>query len=326
MQNRNQQHSFFKTLIYEEELDHVSGWVEEYPDLETGGDLFGFWTHSGRPVVQFVLGPGKASRHNPTSFYQDRLHLIKAGEILREKHGLQHIGEWHSHHQMGLAQPSGGDEQTVFNALRTYSFPRFLLCIANLRPDSQNFRSSKYKVNFGCFLFTQSYPHYQTGSWVVLPEQSPIRRGLERSDSECKILFNSPVLKKNWQIEQTTLEEQPLVTTEPIEISQNIWYSTFQGKTLLKEILEELGRKYQHIEMFRTSSEEVYITFEIKRKNSAIKDKWRIEFPNKFPKLSPLVQINNSKQCEVKNWKGESSIPEQILSCIQRYYQGEWSN
>jgi hypothetical protein len=78
--------------------------------------------------------------------------------------------------------------------------------------------------------------------------------------------------------------------------------------------------------MFRTSSEEVYLTFEIKRKNSAIKDKWRIDFPNKFPKFSPLVQINNSNPRGVKNWKDESSIPEQLLSCIQRYYQGEWSN
>jgi hypothetical protein len=37
----------FKTLIYEQELEHIAGWVQEYPNLETGGDLFGFWTHSG---------------------------------------------------------------------------------------------------------------------------------------------------------------------------------------------------------------------------------------------------------------------------------------
>ncbi len=29
----------FKTLIYKEELDHIAGWVQEYPDLETGLEI-----------------------------------------------------------------------------------------------------------------------------------------------------------------------------------------------------------------------------------------------------------------------------------------------
>lgn len=315
------QGNLFKTLIYQEELDHIAGWVEEYPDLETGGDLFGFWTHSGFPVIQFVLGPGKTSRHNSASFYQDREHLIKAGEILRNKHGLQHIGEWHSHHQMGLAQPSGGDEQTVFNALRQYNFPKFLLCIANLRPQAESFGRTKYIVNVGCFLFTASYLRSQPGAWVVLPNQSPIRRDVGWGEN--RTLFNSPLLKKNWSVDQTTLEAQLLVSTEPIVISNDIWYSTPKGKALLKEIFDSLNNHYQNCEMFRTPDEDIYFTFEKKHNFQA--DKWRIELPHNFPQSSPKVKVNSFSPCGIKDWNGDFQHLEQIEACIERYYKGEWS-
>ncbi|CAD5950711.1 Mov34/MPN/PAD-1 family protein [Planktothrix agardhii] len=314
------QGNLFKTLIYQEELDHIAGWVEDYPNLETGGDLFGFWTHSGFPVIQFVLGPGKTSRHNPASFYQDREHLIKAGELLRGKHGLQHIGEWHSHHQMGLAQPSGGDEQTVFNALRQYNFPKFLLCIANLRPQAESLGRTKYIVNVGCFLFTASYPRYQPGAWVVLPNHSPIRRDVRCGENQ--ILFNSPGLNKNWKVEETTLEAQPLFSTEPIVISEDIWYSTPKGKSLLKEIFEGLNSRYQNCEMLRTSSEEIYFTFEIK--NNSLTDKWRIDFPHNFPQDSPQVKVNYFEPAGIQNWQGNFQQLEQIEDCIKRYYKGQW--
>jgi len=321
MSYRNRQGNQFKTLIYQEELDYIGGWVEEYPELETGGDLFGFWTHTGAPVVQFVLGPGKISRHNPTSFYQDREHLIKAGEILRRKHGLQHIGEWHSHHQMGLAQPSGGDEQTVFNALRTYNFPKFLLCIANLRPEAENFGRKKYTVNVGCFLFTNLSPHYQTGSWVVLPNKSPIRKDLEWGEN--RILFSPSIPNKNWKVSETTLEEEQLVTTEPIEISQKVWYSTLKGKALLKEIYEGLKTRYENFEMNRKMpSEEIYFTFE--KKSNWKTDKWTIELLNDFPESSPEIKVSDDNFFRIKDWNGEFGQLEQIEACIQRYYAGQW--
>ncbi|MEH2191956.1 MAG: hypothetical protein V7K98_04745 [Nostoc sp.] len=314
------QNNYFKTLIYQEELDHIAGWVQEYPDLETGGDLFGFWTHSGFPVVQFVLGPGKTSRHNSTSFYQEKEHLIKAGEILRSQHGLQHIGEWHSHHQLGLAQPSGGDEQTVFNALRRYNFPKFLLCIANLRPEGEGGWKTNYKVHVGCFLFTPSFSHYQTGAWVVLPGHSPIRKGLEFSAYQS--LFKT-ISNKNWNVKETTLEEQQLVSTEPIEISKDIWYSTPIGKALLKEIFDGLKSRYENFEMFRTQCEEIYFTFAKKRNDGNI-DQWRLELPNNFPKCSARIKVNHRETSEIKDWRSDCQQLKQIEDCIQRYYDGYW--
>jgi len=40
-----------KVLIYATEADRVASLTLEHPDIETGGDLFGYWTHTGSPIV-----------------------------------------------------------------------------------------------------------------------------------------------------------------------------------------------------------------------------------------------------------------------------------
>lgn len=307
-------HSQFKTLIYEEELDRIAGWVEEYPNLETGGDLFGFWTHSGAPVVQYVLGPGSDSRHNDTSFYQDRQHLIKAGEILRGRHGLQHIGEWHSHHQIGLAKPSGGDSNTVIRALQRYNFPRFLLCIANIRSNSGIMK--KWNVNVGCFLYSSHQANYQAGAWVVLPGESPIRSQLGWRN-ELNPTKARP--SKIWTVDQTNLEEERLVTTEPIEVSEKLWYSSQQGQAILKEIFDKIQKKFQQCEMSRTNEQRIYLTFECQDKHGSV-DRWRADFPEDFPKSAPKLKVNNETPFAVQDWHGNPPHFEQVEDCLNRYY------
>jgi hypothetical protein len=278
--------SNFKALIYERELDRIAGWVEEYPQLETGGDLFGFWTHSGAPVVQFVLGPAPDSIHNGASFYQGRDFLIRAGEVLRSKHGLQHIGEWHSHHQLGLAEPSGGDAQTVIRALEKYEFPRFLLCIANLRPKKE--WGSQWEVNVGGFLFTRHRPRYEVGSWVLLPGESPIREGLRSSVQER--FLNDPKLRQDWKVKKTSLDAEVLMTTEPAKVSDTVWYASQDGKELLKSLYDRFTKEFEHCEMRRTQSEEVYFTFQKGRET------WEFKLPNDFPQSPFLIYESRSKR------------------------------
>jgi hypothetical protein len=58
--------------------------------------------------------------------------VIFAG-YLTSSQGLCNIGEWHSHHTLGLAEPSYGDQQTVWNHISTVAGGRFLVFIANIR-------------------------------------------------------------------------------------------------------------------------------------------------------------------------------------------------
>lgn len=51
-------------IIYQSELEYLSRYTLDYPNIETGGHLFGFWKDDGTPVVTFVLGPGDKSEHS----------------------------------------------------------------------------------------------------------------------------------------------------------------------------------------------------------------------------------------------------------------------
>ena len=161
-------HRANKVLIYNEEAVRISRFVMAYPNSETGGDLFGFWTNSGAPVISYAIGPGRCSAHWYSSFYQDEDWLHEAGTDLYDRHGLQHIGEWHSHHHLGLNLPSAGDIRTVVRGLAAKNWAKFVLMIATKdasveSPVVQNY----YLVNPN-----GDYKPLRPGA---LPGQSPFR-------------------------------------------------------------------------------------------------------------------------------------------------------
>lgn len=154
-------------VVYQSELDYISRCILDYPNLETGGQLFGFWTNSGTPVVAYAIGPGIDARHNSTSFYQDAKYMISVGKYLGKQFGLQHIGEWHSHHQLTLSHPSGGDVLSMQSGLFTPGFPRMLLCIGNCF-------SGVTEIN--AFNFHRSSPkEYYHAKWDIIGIESPYR-------------------------------------------------------------------------------------------------------------------------------------------------------
>ena len=81
--------------------------------------------------VQYVLRPGPRYEATSVAFYQDTEFLHVQGHALLRA-GFEHIGEWHSHHQLRLRRPSGGDERTVYKAMREHHRDHFLLIIATL--------------------------------------------------------------------------------------------------------------------------------------------------------------------------------------------------
>ena len=45
-------------IIYKSELDYISRCILDNTNIETGGQLFGFWTADNVPVVLYAIGPG----------------------------------------------------------------------------------------------------------------------------------------------------------------------------------------------------------------------------------------------------------------------------
>ena len=287
----------YKALIYEAELNRIAAWVEAYPNLETGGDLFGFWTHSGAPVIQFVLGPGETSEHNEHSFFQDHQYLLDSGQILRKTHGLQHIGEWHSHHQLGLKEPSLGDADTVFRAMETYGFSRFILGIATLKRN-RNRSTHKWQVGFGCFIFSDGdEDECDTGAWVVLPGDSPVRRQLE-NDSDYDFPAQSGQ-SGNWTIRQTTLEFQPSVAPEKVQVSDTVWYSKPGGKILLQEMNARLHQQSFVFQMHQqANSETLYFLIETDR------GQLKVEMPDDFPETPAVFSLQGRSIPSHPEWQG----------------------
>ena len=177
----------FNVVIYESDYKQLCTWVLKNTDIETGGDLFGLWADKHTAVIQFVVGPGQNCRRSSVSFYQDINYLEKIGEQMTKSEGVCHIGEWHSHHQLGLARPSGGDENTVWNNMPTYNLKRFVIFIANLK----QLRKDSYNVNIGCFLFElesvngkeKQLPVLQ-GTFKILKNENPLNRKLLRKRDE----------------------------------------------------------------------------------------------------------------------------------------------
>ena len=161
-----------KVYLFQEDFEMMKDLVLRYPNVETGGDLFGLWTSDGDAVLHMVLGPGENCKRTVTSFYQDIPYLQEKGELLTTKYMLCHIGEWHSHHQLHLYEPSHGDSSTV---IRHYPHGTcgFLLIIANIW--------SADTVLLSPYLYTarSQYDFYQKGELVLLSSRNAFKKATE---------------------------------------------------------------------------------------------------------------------------------------------------
>ena len=137
-----------KVFMYSGEYQKLEKLVLGKTEIETGGDLFGLWVDESTVVLQVITGPGNNCKRTETSFFQDIEYLENTGNHLTRYEGLCNVGEWHSHHQLGLPQPSGGDQRTVWENLPKLGLPRFVLLIANITGNV-----GYLVVNLGAFLF-----------------------------------------------------------------------------------------------------------------------------------------------------------------------------
>jgi len=269
-----------------------------FPDTETGGDFFGFWSREGNPVVQYVLGPGDQTCRTGVSFFQDIDYLKECGGVLNKLFGLEHIGAWHSHHQLGLFNPSSGDVQTMRNALRNQHPSRFLISICNIER-----RSS---VSVGCFLFSRDNPQdYTPCNISVLPGNSPVRDSLRHYN-----LGNSPLRETGQKLHSRGHRNGPSFTLRNIEttkptletgkphFSENSLWSKKEGHKYLKKIFDKLRDKgsLTSVEIKQLADERPAISF------NHYGTIYEIRFPQDFPRSTPEVLVLSRIQNEGRNF------------------------
>lgn len=137
-------------MIYASELEAVRHHVLQYPNLETGGELFGWWSETGLPVIVLATGPGKKALHGATRFHSDEEYSFALGNAIAA-HGLQHLASWHSHHRLGLSHPSGIDCRAMYDALHVPDSPirRFLCGIATIEGNAVSLKTFFFSTATG---------------------------------------------------------------------------------------------------------------------------------------------------------------------------------
>jgi hypothetical protein len=254
-------------LIFKSELDYISRCILDRKNIETGGQLFGYWSEDGRPVVMYAIGPGPKANHQTTFFNQDVDYLVTVGRFLKENFGLKHIGEWHSHHQLGLAKPSGHDVNTMVSTIREKDLGQFLLCIGNCD------RHSSSLNGYICDSSTCTRKE-----WDVIHSESPIRQEI---DTKMESVLKHPTTASAVHTDEA-LNDKP---SKP-EYAKEYWLKEPGAPTCLNEITNYLKRRHPRAEVKVQMNALGEVQLEIKKDYQVE----RILFPQGFPRVAPIVR------------------------------------
>lgn len=297
-------------MIYRSELDYVSRCILDYPDIETGGQLFGFWTSTGIPVVLYAIGPGRNANHQETFFNQDLDYLVMVGNFLLEKYGLQHIGEWHSHHQLGLARPSGHDDSTMVNNICRSHLRRFLLCIGNCqvkRGVALGNGGSGYaelRTTFNAFNFHEDHGYdYEMARWSIKECESPFRQLVDQDLQDVLIHPESPK-PCHGEVYKVETPKDRVVS----EFEDGYWLNSAQNKKVLVEINKFLKETSypQKVSVMLDENHHVHMTA----------GKVALYFPAEFPKVPVSVSIDGVTAGGEVQWNFQGDI----LEAFTQYY------
>jgi hypothetical protein len=178
---------FYPVRIYESELQVIGDETLDFPRIETGGNLFGSLTHGRAPVVWLATRPaGKFSRRE-TSLELDHKLQRDIEAMAWRQFGIQFLGLWHSHHQIGLYEPSEGDRIRTANYAVKAERKFYVEILCNLPRaegerrgrDSEQDRSAG-PVIMTPFVYVDAPKAERSAAEItVLPGVSPLRAALE---------------------------------------------------------------------------------------------------------------------------------------------------
>ncbi len=270
-------------IVYQSELDFISRCILDYPHIETGGQLFGFWTAAGIPVVLFAIGPGPRANHQAAFFNQDVDYLVRVGQMLIGRYGLQHIGEWHSHHQLGLARPSGHDAATMVHCIKRQNLRQFLLCIGNCTDTASELNA---------FAFTQDAGYdYVHAAWDVKTGASPFRTVIARDAALTALLTEPATVHPSIGAIYSVGDRATFVVPT---YAAGYWLNTKANNLVLKRLVDHfaafaLPGSACVVQMDQGKC--VHLRFDTKA------GAMEIVFPQRFPLESPLV-LRDGALCE----------------------------
>lgn len=122
----------YRVRIFESELRVIGDETLDFPDIETGGNLYGLLSRGGAPVVSLATRPAGKIHRGPVSLELDHKVQQAIEELLWARYGIQFLGMWHSHHQIGLYEPSEGDRSRTASYAAKSARKFYLEILCNL--------------------------------------------------------------------------------------------------------------------------------------------------------------------------------------------------
>lgn len=295
-------------IIYRSELDYISRCIHDYPNIETGGQLFGFVSEYGAPVVCYVIGPGPRSNHQTTFFNQDTEYLQSSYNELSRRYGLRYIGEWHSHHQLGLAKPSGHDARTIFRGIQRHQFRHFLLCIGNC--------DSAGRTTVNAFTFHLDDPNnYVHAPWKVIEMVSPYR---PIADRELRHMLYHPASPNAQHGSNYVLNSTEAVMTVTPNYQDEYWLNNKANNTELKRIIDYLWESGNTSAVTPQLDAQKHVRLIVRRDNH---DE-QIVFGDRFPMDAPEILVSDGVHVnDDAVWKFDGDI----YSSFVQYYRSCFS-
>ena len=300
-------------IIFRSEFDFISRCILDYPNIETGGQLFGYWTAEGVPVVLYAIGPGPRANHQNAFFNQDVEYLETMGQHVFNIWGLHHIGEWHSHHSLGLNEPSGHDAHTMISNIERFHLHRFLLCVGNYW---------RGETTLNAFNFEEDHPYdYQQAAWSVVEQESPFRAIIDR---EMRGIVTQPRARSP-RHGKNFLATAGVSKVEPV-YSGEYWLKERANNLELKKIIDELGAILGTQAAVQLDAQgHVHVSFDCGRAGAAT-----IYFPQYFPAQAPEISIPDAVRRQTPHpgddtvytasdfWTSDGTISERTVVCFKQ--------
>jgi proteasome lid subunit RPN8/RPN11 len=181
--------------IYTGELALLYQLVAESPDLETGGELLGLWSHQGSPTIMLVTGPDTNATRTETHFMQPPDIHMMIERHMWDGYGLQVLGIWHSHHRLGLRELSKGDRLRTQRYASNHGRLRYIELLGYLDD------SHPGKPEIRPYLYSDAPQLAELPVNVLeLPGRSPIRDALTRHPPpmalHTSLLLGGPTVKR----------------------------------------------------------------------------------------------------------------------------------
>lgn len=263
-----------EVYIYREELDFMMRVILDSPQMETGGNLFGYWTPEGDAVVVYVLGPGPKSVRRFTSFTQDADYLQRHVDRLSREHRLSHIGVWHSHHSLGLSHPSGGDVQSIHEGMYADGLSRCILAIGVCGRRGASANAFSFVSMHGRVVMEQR-------PWLVVPGGGPVR---SRYDAACRDSLVQPhtALAVYGEMEARGVQQAP--AAGQVTFESGFWLNDKSNRLQLKQIVAYIQSRYGDAKLLKVDEVTIEVRFAIPGRAS-----WRLVFDKDFPVRAPYV-------------------------------------